>query len=138
MEEIFFSRHFGTSRACGSLHKLSSRGSARATTAPFLSCRAAGDEGRPEPRAGAPGTVSGPGFHGYHTIGDGTGGCVKGREGENDSSGAEGGEGRRRSAEPLDWTHRCKLCPDRQADRRIDGKLLDDRGHFLIGHLLTV
>lgn len=34
-----------------------------------------------------------PGFHGDHTIGDGTGGCVKGREGENDSSGAEGRRG---------------------------------------------
>lgn len=52
---------------------------------------------------------------------------MKGRE--RDGSGE--GKRRRRSAEPLDWTHRCKLSPDRQelldslADTQHDRDLID-------------
>lgn len=52
---------------------------------------------------------------------------MKGRE----RDGSREGKRRRRSAEPLDWTHRCKLSPDRQelldslADTQHDRDLID-------------
>lgn len=81
-----------------------------------------GDEGRLEPRRRT-GYSLRPGCHGYHTIGDGTGGCVKGERGRERQQRSGGRRGEEKEEEVcraawLDTPLQAFTQTDRQTDRQ--------------------
>lgn len=71
-------------------------------------------------RAGARGDSLRPGCHGYHTIGDGTGGCVKGRERERERTTGAGGGGWEGGLQSRLTGHTAASFPQSDRDRQID------------------